>query len=128
MMSHLHAQSHKRSLMRGRGVRTTVLLLVTLIVLIPFVYMLCSAFKTGTEINSWPPTIFPRAFFGGNFQTLLETAPFPRFFVNSLGMAVLSAVGVVLTSQHQRIWVCKVPIRAEHAPVRTDLCHLHDSL
>lgn len=98
MMSHLHAQSHKRSLMRGRGVRTTVLLLVTLIVLIPFVYMLCSAFKTGTEINSWPPTIFPRAFFGGNFQTLLETAPFPRFFVNSLGMAVLSAVGVVLTS------------------------------
>ena len=62
MMSHLHAQSHKRSLMRGRGVRTTVLLLVTLIVLIPFVYMLCSAFKTGTEINSWPPTIFPRAF------------------------------------------------------------------
>ena len=78
MMSHLHAQSHKRSLMRGRGVRTTVLLLVTLIVLIPFVYMLCSAFKTGTEINSWPPTIFPRAFFGGNFPNAFGNGAFSK--------------------------------------------------
>lgn len=90
--------SHKRHMQCRQGIRTAILVLATAVILVPFVYMLCSAFKTGTEINSWPPTLLPRNVFTGNFKTLLDTAPFPRFFVNSLSMAVLSAIGVVITS------------------------------
>lgn len=90
--------SHKRRMQYRQGIRTAILVLATAVILVPFVYMLCSAFKTGTEINSWPPTLLPRNVFAGNFKTLLDTAPFPKFFANSLSMAALSAIGVVITS------------------------------
>lgn len=97
-MKQRHFESRKLWARLPMGIRSVILVLITVIFLIPFAYMLSSAFRTGAEINAWPPTLIPRRLFGGNFKTLLDTAPFGKFFINSLGMAVLGAVGVVLTS------------------------------
>jgi len=72
--------------------------ILSLIILIPFLYLLASAFKPGSEMNVWPPSFFPKRFTLQNFRTLFETAPFDRFFLNSLGMATISAVGTLMTS------------------------------
>lgn len=70
----------------------------SLVVMIPFLYLLSSAFKPGSEMNTWPPSFIPKTFTLGNYKTLFDTAPFGRFFLNSLGMASISAVGILLTS------------------------------
>lgn len=91
-------QSHHLAMGIRRWAKTIILLLFVLVFLLPFFYMFGSAFKTSAEINSYPPTILPDEVFGGNFKTLMETAPFDVFFLNSLKMAAVSAVGVVITS------------------------------
>lgn len=72
--------------------------LCSLAILIPFLYLLVSAFKPGNEFHTWPPSFIPKHFIFGNYKTLLNTAPFDLFFLNSLSMATVSAAGVLLTS------------------------------
>lgn len=68
------------------------------IMLIPFVWMVSTAFKTPPELNAWPPTFIPETFHWQNFVTLFDTAPFHLYFLNSLRMAVTAALAIVLTS------------------------------
>ena len=93
-VKHSHSFNMKLSL----WVKTVLLLAFVVIFLIPFFYMFGSAFKTNAEISSYPPSILPGEIYTGNFNTLNETAPFSTFFKNSLKMAAVSAVGVVVTS------------------------------
>lgn len=90
--------SYKLQLGVSRWLKSVLLIAFVIIFLMPFFYMLSSAFKTAGEINSYPPTLIPEKVFTGNFATLMETAPFQKFFLNSLAMAVVSALGVVITS------------------------------
>ena len=88
---------HKKRLLSCL-LKTALIITFSIIVLVPFFFMLGAAFKPGSEINAYPPTIIPKDFTIVNFHTLLETAPFIRFFFNSLTVAVFSAIGVVFTS------------------------------
>ena len=103
---------YRLTLSLRRWTKTVILLALVLIFLVPFFYMVGSAFKTSTDIDSYPPSILPTEFYGGNFQTLIETAPFGQFFLNSLKMAVISAVGVVITSALAGFLFAKYKFRA----------------
>lgn len=58
--------------------------LVAFIFLLPFLLMLSSAFKTQAEILRIPPTIIPENPSLASFRTVLNDAPFFRWFGNSL--------------------------------------------
>lgn len=68
------------------------------IMLIPFLWMFTTSFKTQPELNIWPPAFLPEHFHFNNFIAVFKAAPFHLYFMNSLMMATLSAFCIVLTS------------------------------
>ncbi|MFA6906189.1 MAG: carbohydrate ABC transporter permease [Sphaerochaeta sp.] len=70
-----------------------VLLLATLVIGLPFFWMLTTALKGPQEVAIFPPVWWPETIRWDNFVTAWNTAPFGRFYVNSI---VTATFGVVL--------------------------------
>lgn len=68
------------------------------VMVMPMLWMVATAFKPATEIALWPPVFLPMAPSFENFTGAFETAPFGRFFLNSLGIASVGTLSVMLTS------------------------------
>jgi multiple sugar transport system permease protein len=79
-------------------ISTLILMIGAIIMVIPFLWMVGTAFKTSTEVNAWPPTFIPKQFNFNNFTAVFETAPFHLYFLNSLKMATVSALAILFTS------------------------------
>jgi multiple sugar transport system permease protein len=81
----------------NRHVSTVVLhvaLFAGLVVMaLPFVWMILGSFKTTSELRKSPPTWIPNDPTFGNFRDLVDQLDFPRYFFNSLLVAVLVTVG-----------------------------------
>lgn len=74
-----------------------VLTLVAIYFLFPFVYMLLSTFKTEAEAASFPPTFLPENWNWKNFADAWNAQPFGTFFLNSVVVTVLSALGSMVS-------------------------------
>ncbi len=87
---------------RGFRFHYAYLLLIplALIDLVPFVWMILGAFKTGAEIRHIPPTFFPHTFTLDNFRTVLNDPklPLPLFYRNSAIIAFANVAQVLFTS------------------------------
>jgi multiple sugar transport system permease protein len=81
----------KRFVPRGWHV---VLLPLSIIMVLPFVWMVLSSFMTNAEINHAPPTLFPHGLNRGGYRMVLANSDFPRWFVNSMIVS-----GTVVVSQ-----------------------------
>jgi len=75
-----------------------VLLVCGLMILLPFIWMLCSSFKTNVEINALEQHFFPQNFTLQNYADVLTKFNFLSYFINSLIYALLIAVITVYTS------------------------------
>ena len=86
-------------LRRGRRVRPgqlllgLVLLLVTVVMLAPLVWLVVQSLTRETEAFSLPPGWLPKPFTLDNFRGVPELIPFGRMALNSLIVAVLSTAG-----------------------------------
>lgn len=76
----------------------TVLILGALFTLLPFIWMVSSSLKTPSEIISIPPTLFPEVPQWSNYAEAWKTAPFLRYFANTLIVTTFSTLGVVATA------------------------------
>ncbi|MFA7204799.1 MAG: carbohydrate ABC transporter permease, partial [Saccharofermentanales bacterium] len=72
--------------------------LLLLITLFPLFWMLVTSVKTPAEINQAVPTVFPKNWFWGNYQKIFTDQYFPRYFLNSLIVAVCVTVLAVMGS------------------------------
>jgi multiple sugar transport system permease protein len=63
-----------------------------LIMAAPFLWMALSAFKTQRDLTASPPVWIPTHWTLGNFHELLRQLDMPRYFLNSLIVAVLVTV------------------------------------
>ena len=69
-----------------------MLFIGAIIMIFPFYWMISGAFKTWEEISQLPPTLFPKNPFNiENFIYAFNTAPFGRYFINSL-LALLGCI------------------------------------
>ena len=77
----------------GLGVFT-----VTFVMLIvaPFLWLLLAAFKTGKELYSMPVQILPSAFNFQNFADAFKMQPLGSYIVNSLIVAILSTLLIII--------------------------------
>lgn len=75
-----------------------LLLFGVLIMLFPFVWMFLSAFKPEQEILSVPPAIFPVKPVWDNFVQVYNRIPIFRYFKNSVLVAGISTIFVLVTS------------------------------
>src|SRR5215211_6277901 len=77
--------SRQRRLRRiGIGILYVLFAIVAFLFTLPFFLMLSNAFKTSAEIMRIPPTLIPENPSWSSFRTVLEEAPYERWFVNSL--------------------------------------------
>ena len=77
-----------------------LLLLAGMCVMVfPFYWMISSSFKTSGEMNLFPPTMAPQNWFNiNNYETAFRTAPFARYFLNSVVVTAGSVVTTALTT------------------------------
>ncbi|HKR71828.1 MAG TPA: carbohydrate ABC transporter permease [Streptosporangiaceae bacterium] len=69
-----------------------LLMPLSIIMVMPFVWMLLTSFMTNSEINRIPPTILPHHLYTGGYKTVLASSDFPYWFLNSL---IVSTAAVI---------------------------------
>ncbi len=105
-MTTTYAPHKKRVTAPGKAIRSwhwgtilmyTLLIVIGLISLAPFILAFLGTFKTDAEIIAWPPTFLPKHWLVGNWSTTWNTdmgqgATFPRWLLNTAVISVGSAV------------------------------------
>ncbi len=75
-----------------------LLMTISLLMLLPLLFLVGNAFKTPQEMLVWPPTVIPQDPTIENFTAVLRETPLLRWIWNSLAFAVLSTIAIVTTS------------------------------
>lgn len=75
-----------------------VMLLVSLIMIIPFYWVIVTAFVPQLDAFGKPPDWFPREWTLDNVRRVFDQMPFWRMFFNSLKISTIVTVGSVITS------------------------------
>jgi multiple sugar transport system permease protein len=73
-----------------------VLLPLTLVMIVPLVWMLITSVETLRETQHFPPILTPEQLRWQNYRDVLEQAPFARWFLNTLVVTVAVVVGNLL--------------------------------
>lgn len=57
---------------------------MSIVTVLPFVWMVLSSLMSQAELNRFPPPIWPETVDLGGYRTVLEGSDFPRWFLNSV--------------------------------------------
>ncbi len=93
------ADLHRRRLARTRmekGGVYLILILVTIVLGLPFFWMMTTSLKTPQEIAIYPPTLLPRHWLWENFSAAWAVAPFDIYYFNSIFTGLASTLLQVL--------------------------------
>ena len=82
----------------GVALAHVILMAGAVVMVLPMLWMLATSFKPPAEIAVWPPQWLPAAPTSDNYLGIFKTAPFARFFLNSVGTSVVATIAVCLTS------------------------------
>ncbi|PKL12520.1 MAG: glycerol-3-phosphate ABC transporter permease [Spirochaetae bacterium HGW-Spirochaetae-8] len=77
----------------GRFFTHAVLILASIIIGLPFVWMVTTSIKSPAEVAIFPPIWWPETVRWDNFSKAWSLAPFGRFYINSI---ITASTGVVL--------------------------------
>ena len=85
---------------RSRWIWHTVLAFVAVLMLLPIFWMLITSLKSATDVYQNPPRILPLTLHPENYLDLFQQpgVPLVRWFLNSVGLAIISTVLVVSIS------------------------------
>lgn len=107
----LAAQKH-----RAASIALNVsLLFFGIVVIVPFVWMICSSFKTNIEINALKQTFLPEHVSLQNYKDVLQKFDFLRYFLNSLFYALIVSVITIYTSAISGFVLSKYRFRGREA-------------
>lgn len=82
----------KRKGETGKKLGIALSVILTVGWLFPYIYVICCAFKPGSEVIAVPAKFFPRVFSIENFSGLLERMDAMKFLFNSLTVALISTI------------------------------------
>lgn len=88
----------KRKISGGKIVKYLVIILVSLTMVLPFVWMLSASLKAETEIFVFPIKWIPETFHWGNYTKVWTSVPFGLYYLNTLKIAVITTILVVINS------------------------------
>ena len=96
------AKRHHRPMTAGEIVLTVlkyaVLLALTVVALVPFVWMISSSLKTSIDVFSIPMRWIPQEFHFENYLQIWERVPLATYFKNTAVLAVIVTFMQILTS------------------------------
>ena len=87
----------KRRRKVGNTIAFVVAALIGVLFFVPFAWMVSSSLKDLSEIYTFPPKFLPEQIKWSNYADAWNALPFDTFFVNSLIVATVTTVGVILT-------------------------------
>jgi multiple sugar transport system permease protein len=90
--------TRRRGLTPGVLALHAALIAGSLVMLLPFVWMLSTSLKTPPETFTYPPVWLPRTIAWDNYARTVTAMPFGRFYLNSLIVTVSVSVLQILTS------------------------------
>lgn len=76
----------------------TALIILSTIMIIPFIWMVLASLKTSNEVFSIPMKILPETYHFENYATIWEKIPLFTFFKNTTKITVITTIIQVLTS------------------------------
>lgn len=82
----------------GIALRHLLLAAASLLMAFPFYWMVTSALKSNDEIWQFPPTLWPQSPEWGQFAEAWVAAPFERYMVNSIFVAISIVVLQIINS------------------------------
>ncbi len=74
------------------------LILLSLVMMFPFFWMVITSLKSSTEVFRFPPTFFPEDPAWENYITALKTSRYARYFINSVIVALIETIAVLVVS------------------------------
>lgn len=75
-----------------------LLLAGAVVMIMPFVWMISTSFKSQSEVFAYPPQWIPTEFHWQNYVQAWNAAPFTRYFFNSMVVALAVTLGDLFTS------------------------------
>lgn len=84
--------------LQGQVFTRVILVLGALFFVTPVYWMLITSMKTPEELAAFPPALLPQRWSWDNFRAAIDYIPFWRYFLNSLIVAVCTAIGAVLSN------------------------------
>lgn len=76
----------------------TVLLLGSVMMVLPFIWMVSTSLKPWDEVYEFPPRFIPETIQWTNYIAVWEQVPVHRYFLNSLFVSISITLGVLFTS------------------------------
>ena len=95
-MERVSASKTKKDL--GKAAFQAAAILLGLLVLFPVIYCFFVSFMMPNQVQSIPPTIFPKEWTLDNYWNVMETTTIGRFMLNSLSLAGASSVIRLITA------------------------------
>src|SRR3989337_2338545 len=87
----------KLSILLGTVLLHGVLYGAAFLTVAPFLWMALTSFKELSEILVYPPKWIPGKFITDNFVSAFQSAPFGRYYFNSIFVAATVTVGQIIT-------------------------------
>lgn len=82
----------------GRALLYVIVWLGALTMLVPFFWMVSTSLKPLADVFAWPPNWIPRDPLWGNYREIFEFVPLARYLGNTLFVAVVRTIGVLIAS------------------------------
>lgn len=82
---------------------------ISLVMLVPFLWMLSTSFKEPQDIFTYPPQLFPSTFKWENYIDVFSLIPFERFYFNSVYISLVVVVGTVFFASLAGYAFAKIP-------------------
>ena len=88
--------THKNRKTIHKGIVYLVLILLSAVFLIPFMWMLLTSVKSMQDVYS--NQVFPTHIFWENYKNAVTQIPFLRMTINTVVITVLTVIGMVISS------------------------------
>ncbi|WNC13664.1 carbohydrate ABC transporter permease [Brevibacillus brevis] len=98
----------------GISLNYIVLSVVSLVMLVPFLWMLSTSLKEPAKIFVFPPELIPWPIRLENYTEVLSGTPFHLFYWNSLYIAVLVTVGTVFFASIAGYAFARIPFKGKN--------------
>lgn len=82
----------------GQIIKYVVVIAASLVMMLPFVWMMSASLKAETEIFGFPIKWIPETFRWGNYSKVWTTVPFHLYYLNTIKIAVITTILVIFNS------------------------------
>ena len=109
----------KKKLTRAEIIKSVIthllIYVLAIITIAPFVWMILTSFKDIGEIFSYPPQWLPEELKFENYINAFQAAPFGRYYLNSVFVAVVVTIGQLITCSMAAFAFARLNFRGRNA-------------